>query len=122
MKPDEAKALLGQALFLDVREPDEWDSGHVEGSIHIPIREITERVDELDTSMQIVVVCQVGQRSELVAEWLSAQGVDAHNLEGGLMSWSAQGLPLTAPENPSGQVVDGWARDISGNRLNPDED
>ena len=72
MKPDEAKALLGKALFLDVREPYEWDAGHVEGSLHIPISEITDRMNELDTSRQIVVVCQVGQRSELVAEWLNS--------------------------------------------------
>ena len=122
MKPDEAKALLGKALFLDVREPYEWDAGHVEGSLHIPITEITERMNELDTSRQIVVVCQVGQCSEFVAEWLNSQKVEAHNLEGGLVAWTARGFSLTAPDTPSGQLADGWARDLTGNRFNPDED
>ena len=113
--------MLGEALFLDVREPYEWEAGHVEGSIHIPIAEVTDRMDELDTSRQIVVVCQVGQRSELVAEWLKSQEVDAHNLEGGLVAWTARGFSLTAPNGPSGQIADGIARDLSGNRINPNE-
>lgn len=120
MNPSEAKAALGEALFLDVREPYEWDSGHLEESLHIPIAQITERVDELDSSRKVVVVCQVGQRSELVANWLSEQGFDAHNLEGGLVAWKSAGLPLVTSGEDGGQVIDGWARDLSGNRLNPD--
>ena len=120
MNPSEAKAELGEALFLDVREPYEWDSGHLEGSLHIPIGQIAERVDELDSSRKVVVVCQVGQRSELVANWLSEQGFDAHNLEGGLVAWMGAGLPLVSSTDDGGQVIDGWARDLSGNTLDPD--
>ena len=120
MNPSEAKAELGEALFLDVREPYEWDSGHLEGSLHIPIREIAERVDELDSSRKVVVICQVGQRSDLVANWLNEQGFDAHNLEGGLVAWIGAGLPLVSSADDDGQVIDGWARDFSGVRLDPD--
>lgn len=104
------------AVFLDVREHYEWDAGHVDGAIHIPIGEIQRRFDELDATRRIIVVCQVGQRSALVADFLSAQGYDAHNLEGGLQEWSARGLPLVAPDM-GGDVVDGWARDLDGRRL-----
>jgi rhodanese-related sulfurtransferase len=120
MNPHEAKAELGDALFLDVREPYEWDSGHVEGSLHIPIGQLNERVDELDSARKVVVVCQVGQRSELVANWLSEQGFDAHNLEGGLVAWITEGLPLITSTDGGGEVIDGWARDLTGKRLNPD--
>lgn len=122
MNPSEAKAVVGDALFVDVREPYEWDSGHLEGSIHIPIGQITQRVDEIDSSRKVVVVCQVGQRSELVANWLSEQGFDAHNLEGGLAAWTGKGLPLVSSADRGGEVIDGWARDLTGNRLNPDSD
>lgn len=94
MEPVEAKHLLGRATFLDVREPHEWASGHVEGARHIPIGQITSRADELDPAADIIVVCQVGQRSALVTEWLNDHGFKAQNLDGGLAAWSAQGLPL----------------------------
>jgi rhodanese-related sulfurtransferase len=112
---DEA-ASQRDAIFLDVRERYEWDAGHVDGAIHIPIGEIQRRFDELDAARRIVVVCQVGQRSALVADFLSGQGYDAHNLEGGLQAWSAAGLPLVATDG-GGDVVDGWARDLDGRRL-----
>ena len=122
MNVDEAKGRLGESIFLDVREPYEWDSGHIEGSIHIPIGQVTERADEIPSGQEIVVVCQIGQRSELVADWLNSQGRTAHNLEGGLMNWASSGLPLVSESDPEGQVIDGWARDLSGDRLNPDQD
>jgi rhodanese-related sulfurtransferase len=115
LTPTEA-AATNDALFLDVREPYEWEAGHIAGSLHIPIGQIQRRYQELDPNGQIIVVCQVGQRSELVANFLSANGYDAHNLEGGLQNWSAAGLPLQAG-TASGDVVDGWARDIEGRRL-----
>lgn len=94
MTPHQAKSLIGSVPFLDVREPFEWDAGHIEGSTHIPMGEVTSRVQELDAGQPIVVVCHVGQRSALVAEWLGGHGFEAHNLEGGLAAWQAAGLPL----------------------------
>lgn len=115
LTPSEAAARR-DALFLDVREPYEWDAGHITGSLHIPIGQIQSRYDELDADRDIIVVCQVGQRSELVANWLIANGYRAHNLTGGLTSWTAAGLPLESTES-RGAVVDGWARDLEGRRL-----
>lgn len=120
MEPEEAKDLLGHVVFLDVREPNEWDLGHVEGATHIPIGQITTRVNELDPAQDMVVVCQVGQRSALVTEWLNANGYRARNLDGGLAAWSAQGLPLTAGVQ-EGTIIDGWTRHESGESLGPEE-
>ncbi|HEY7874631.1 MAG TPA: rhodanese-like domain-containing protein [Actinomycetota bacterium] len=115
MTPEEAAAAR-DSVFLDVREPYEWDAGHIDGSVHIPIGQIQERFEEVERERPVVVVCQVGQRSALVADFLSAQGYDAANLEGGLEAWSANGLPLVTDDDAGG-VVDGWARGIDGHRL-----
>ena len=115
LAPREA-ASRTTAVFLDVREPYEWETGHISGAMHIPIGQIQRRYEELDRDRQIIVVCQVGQRSELVADWLAGNGYDAHNLEGGLINWTASGLPLESSAAP-GTIIDGAARDISGRRL-----
>ena len=94
MTPGQAKENLGRVPFLDVREHFEWNSGHIDGAIHIPMGEVASRIDELDEDSPIVVVCHVGQRSALVADWLNERGFEAHNLEGGLAAWQAARLPL----------------------------
>jgi rhodanese-related sulfurtransferase len=114
--PVEAAGLEPTPVFLDVRERYEYEAGHIEDSVHVPIGDITARWIELDRSGSIVVVCQIGQRSALVADFLERKGLTARNLKGGLTMWSAEGLPLTTGSS-TGTVVDGYARDIDGNRL-----
>jgi rhodanese-related sulfurtransferase len=114
--PVEAAGLEPTPVFLDVREPYEYEAGHIDASVHVPIGEITARWVELDRSGSIIVVCQIGQRSALVADYLEQKGLKARNLKGGLTMWSAEGLPLTTGSS-TGTVVDGFARDIDGNRL-----
>ena len=50
-------------VFLDVREQFEWDAGHIEDAVHIPLAEIPVRYAELPAETSIVVVCHIGQRS-----------------------------------------------------------
>ena len=118
MLATDAAALLGTGLFVDVREADEYEAGHIEGSIHIPIGDVARRWPELEEHGPVVVVCQIGQRSGLVADFLRERSVDAHNLEGGLEAWSASGLALSST-TPHPQLIDGWARDLSGERSSP---
>ena len=99
MNAADAHALVGEATFLDVREPFEYADGHVEGSLHVPIGQIGARWEELPRDGRLVVVCQVGQRSALVADFLRRQGLDAHNLEGGLEQWAAEGFDLSPAEH-----------------------
>ena len=101
-------------VFLDVREPYEWDAGHIDGAMHIPIAQIPARTDEVPTDRTIVVVCHVGQRSDLAARFLREHGYDAHNLEGGMSTWQAHGLPSVTSHGDGGNVVDGFARDFKG--------
>jgi rhodanese-related sulfurtransferase len=88
--PDPLPAGL---LVLDVREDDEWDAGHVEDSLHIPLMALGERVTEIGAG-QVLVVCRSGHRSAHATAYLVEQGLDAVNLEDGLMAWHAAGRPL----------------------------
>lgn len=114
--PIEAAGLEPTPLFLDVRELYEYEAGHIRDSVHIPIGEISARWVELDQNALIIVVCQIGQRSALVTDFLARKGLSVRNLKGGLAMWNAEGLTLTTGSS-TGKVVDGFARDIDGNRL-----
>jgi rhodanese-related sulfurtransferase len=83
-------------LVLDVREDDEWRAGHVAGSLHIPLMELGTRYDEMPDAAQTLVVCRVGSRSAYAAGFLIHQGMDAVNLEGGLVAWADAGRALVA--------------------------
>ncbi len=102
MRPDEVDP---GATILDVREDYEWLAGHVEGSIHMPMREVTARWSELPHADDLVVVCRHGVRSYQVAAYLTRAGVAAVNLDGGLVAWTAAGLPVVTDEGLRGQVV-----------------
>ncbi len=86
------------ALLLDCREDDEWEAGHIDGAVHVPMNEIPARLKygpgELTPDRQLVVVCQVGSRSAHVVGWLNRNGFDAMNLDGGMLAWAASGRPV----------------------------
>ena len=83
-------------LVLDVREDDEWRAGHVAGSLHIPLMELGARHDETRGAEQTLVVCRVGSRSAYAAGFLIQQGIDAVNLDGGLVAWTRAGRALVS--------------------------
>jgi rhodanese-related sulfurtransferase len=95
----------GDAAILDVREDDEWVAGHVEGSTHVPLSELVNRVDEIPAADPLIVVCRVGARSAQVTAWLRQQGREAVNLAGGLQAWEAAGRPLVTPDGGPGSVA-----------------
>jgi rhodanese-related sulfurtransferase len=85
---------LGQEdapVLLDVREPAELLQAKVEEAIHIPMRDVPQRLDELDASRPLIVMCHSGGRSRRVAEYLHANGFDeVYNLAGGIDAWSRE--------------------------------
>jgi rhodanese-related sulfurtransferase len=83
-------------LVLDVRQDDEWRAGHVPGSLHIPLMELGRRYVEMPQAAQTLVVCRVGSRSAYAAGFLIQRGIDAVNLEGGLVAWLGAGRALVA--------------------------
>ena len=88
-----ATAVPPDAVVVDVREPAEWDAGHIDGSLHVPLAQLTAKVDELPDA-ELLVVCRSGHRSARAVAWLVQTGRDAVNLEGGLQAWHAAGRDL----------------------------
>jgi len=90
---------------LDVREPDEWDAGHVEESRHIPLGELVQRAGEVPQDRRVVVVCRSGARSAQATVYLAGGGWEAVNLYGGLQAWAAAGRPLVCDGDRAPQVA-----------------
>ncbi|MGM1029595.1 MAG: rhodanese-like domain-containing protein [Actinomycetota bacterium] len=78
--------------IVDVREQHEWDAGHADGAIHIPMGEVVARLDEVPDGA--AVICRSGARSAQVVAYLEQQGRDAVNVAGGTTRWAAEGRPM----------------------------
>lgn len=90
---NEAKEMMGDgAAVIDVREPHEYDAGHVPGATLIPVNSVYARREELPKDQDLIFVCAVGQRSALACEMAAAAGLTRlFNLEGGTDGWVAAG-------------------------------
>jgi rhodanese-related sulfurtransferase len=76
-------------VLLDVREPDEREIAFIDPSLHIPMREVPQRLSEIPKDREIVVYCHGGTRSAMIAGFLEGHGYDrVANLEGGIDAWS----------------------------------
>ena len=93
VRPSEvAERVANGWMLLDVRTEDEWSDGRIAGSVHIPMDQLMQRLNEVDN--RVVCVCAVGARSARVAGFLNAQGREAVNLDGGINAWANSGLPI----------------------------
>jgi adenylyltransferase/sulfurtransferase len=78
-------------VLLDVREPQELMLARVGQAIHIPMREVPQRLGELDPITPVVVMCHSGGRSRRVAEFLAISGFEEiYNLAGGIDAWAEE--------------------------------
>ena len=85
-----AEAKSPQAYVLDVREPEEFDSGHAEGATNIPLHSLRDRMSELPRDREILVYCAVGQRSYYASRALRLNGFPARNISGGITNYGAE--------------------------------
>ena len=97
---NEAVRLMNDenVVLLDVREGNEYSSGHIRDSIHIPMSALSKRISELEKykNKQILAYCRSGSRSNSACSSLSKQGFESvSNLAGGIMSWTNANLPIT---------------------------
>lgn len=93
---DELEQAIAQGAFvLDVRESDEFDSGHVPGAKHIALNTVPDRMAELPKDQQVWVICQAGARSMRAADYLEAQGFDVVSVAGGTGEWIASGKTVS---------------------------
>jgi molybdopterin/thiamine biosynthesis adenylyltransferase/rhodanese-related sulfurtransferase len=98
----DAAALADPPLFLDVRERDEWDEGHIPGALHLPRGNLESRVEQLapERDRRIVVYCAGGSRSAFAARTLRELGYgDVQSLVGGYTDWKRSGFPTQLPRS-----------------------
>ncbi|MFJ2646107.1 rhodanese-like domain-containing protein [Streptomyces sp. NPDC087420] len=93
-------AVPSDGFVLDVREADEWAAGHVEGALHVPMSDFVGRFGEVTEAVadgrKAYVMCRVGGRSAQVTQYLVQQGVDAVNVDGGMLAWDGAGRPMVS--------------------------
>lgn len=96
---EEANNMLneGEAVVIDVRDPNEWASGHVAGAIHIPVDDVLGRVDELPEDKNLLFICAMGVRSGLACEMAAAMNISSdrlYNIEDGTGAWIDNNYPI----------------------------
>ena len=91
IKPVEFQALNQKEdiTILDVREVEEFQSGHIEGALSAPLSTLDKGYEQLDASKRYYVICQGGMRSERACQFLETKGFDVVNVEGGMNRWKA---------------------------------
>ena len=88
----------GSVTLLDTRTREEYDSGHVEGFLNIPVDELRERMGELEAGKPVYVICQSGLRSYLACRILTQNGFDCSNFSGGYRLYQTVMLDQAAAE------------------------
>jgi rhodanese-related sulfurtransferase len=88
---------------IDVREPHEREAGHIEGTRHIELVNLSSQAGTVERDRPVVFYCRVGGRSEMAAQAFRAAGFEAYSMSGGLLRWADEGRPLS-PEG--GRVAD----------------
>jgi rhodanese-related sulfurtransferase len=82
-------------IVVDVREPNEYNSGHLPGAKHIPLNTVLNRISEIPTDKQVLFVCGTANRSALAAEMAAAMGLtNLVVIEGGTEGWKRRGFPV----------------------------
>lgn len=89
----------GTPIF-DVREPDEYEVGHVPGAPLVPLGSVPERIDEFPAEGEVLIICKSGGRSGKAVEHLRARGIDAVNVAGGTMGWIEAGHAVATGSEP----------------------
>ena len=97
VSPQQAAQMQSEqnAVIIDVRENDEWNAGHIDNAIHIPLNDIQNRLKELAKyqNQPVITQCRSGTRSARAADILAKSGFsNVLNMEGGLNAWQKANL------------------------------
>lgn len=84
----------GESQLIDVREEVEVADGMIPGARHICLGTLLARLSEIDQARPVIVICRSGNRSGRATDLLVAAGFRAENMAGGMLAWTAAGLPL----------------------------
>lgn len=92
---------LGAVPLIDVREPDEYASGHVPGARLVPLGSVPSTDLDVYRGSTLYVICRSGARSQRACEFLAEAGFDVVNVAGGTMAWVMAGHPIVEGTSPS---------------------
>jgi rhodanese-related sulfurtransferase len=92
----DAAAIPDGAYLLDVREPAEWQAGHIPNAVHIPMGQLSDRAGEIPRDCDVYVVCRSGVRSAQVTVALNNAGWLARNADGGMERWADAARPMVS--------------------------
>jgi rhodanese-related sulfurtransferase len=82
-------------VFIDVREPQEWELGVIPGITKISLGDIHSKLDELDKDKKYIIVCRSGQRSNNASRMMLQSGFkDVSNFQGGMLDWYDSDFPI----------------------------
>lgn len=86
----------GSAVLIDVRPREEYEAGHIEGAVSIPLDELLQRIKELPRSKTVVLYCRGPYclMGDAAQERLAAKSIEALRLEDGIVDWGMAGLPV----------------------------
>ncbi len=76
--------------LIDVRELDEWEEGHIEGAMHIPVSDFQRGMKVLDKKKVYYVMCHSGNRSAMVSDYLGKMGYQVVNILGGISAYNGK--------------------------------
>src|SRR5262245_51698484 len=111
-----ARDLNGNTLFVDVREREEWDEGHIPGAVHVPRGNLESRIEGVapDREKKLVLYCASGARSAFSAKTLGELGYeDAVPLQGGFADWKRNGYDVQLPRMLTPEKRARYARHVA---------
>ncbi|MGT2772133.1 rhodanese-like domain-containing protein [Streptococcus marimammalium] len=88
MSTFQKKHLEKKLNLIDVRERDEYDSGHIPGAQNLPLSDFQSIYQTLNQEKDYYIVCQSGSRSLMASQFLTAKGYHVINVEGGTSAWT----------------------------------
>jgi phage shock protein E len=82
-------------MLIDVREPDEYQAGHIPGAVLWPLRDLPQHLGEVPKDKTVIAVCRSGNRSGKATDFLRQTGFDnVHNMQGGMIAWEKAGYEV----------------------------
>jgi rhodanese-related sulfurtransferase len=94
-------ALQAGAVLIDVRQPSEYEAGHVPGAVLVPLADVPDTLALFASDAPTYVICKTGSRSYRACEFLEDEGIAAINVEGGTMAWIISGRTTVAGDQPA---------------------
>lgn len=104
VKSAHEQQVSGTPIY-DVREQDEFEAGHAEGAISIPLSELGQRYTEIPQDRDVLIICKSGGRSGQACEALEQAGYKVTNVTGGSLDWYGENLPFVSENGQAPTVL-----------------